>query len=53
MTQTGERPEVRVKPNCYQPRKAELEEELHINAMPGEVIRAAFQQVRVVEDPGA
>ena len=53
MTQTQERPEVRVKPNSYQPRKAELEEELHINATPEGVIRAAFQQVRVVEDPEA
>ena len=53
MPQAQTRPEVRVKPNSYQPKKAELEEELHINATPEEVIRAAFQQVRVVEDSAA
>ena len=47
------RPEVRVKPSSYQPTKAELEEELRINATPEEVIRAAFRQVRVVEDVNA
>lgn len=53
MTQPQERPEVRVKPSIYQPKKAELEEALHINATPEEVIRAAFRQVKVVEDPQA
>jgi len=53
MTETQDRPEVRVKPRSYQPTKAELEEELHINATPEEVIRAAFRQVKVVEDPQA
>lgn len=52
-TDTIERPEVRIKPRTYQPSKAELEESFVFDATPEEVIRAAFQQVRVVEDPDA
>ena len=47
------KPEVRVKPHDYQPRKAGLEEPVHIDATPEEVIRAAFRQVKVVENPEA
>ena len=52
MTDTNGRPEIRVKPYDYQPTKAEREESVHIDATPEDVIRAAFQQVRVVEDRG-
>jgi len=44
---------VRVKPNRYQPTKVELEESVKISATPEEVIRRAFQQVRVVQDRDA
>ena len=44
---------VRVKPQTYQPKKTELEEEFRIKATPEDVIRAAFQQARVVKDPDA
>jgi len=47
------RPIVRVKPNSYQPTKAELEERVKIEATAEEVIRQAFRQVRVVEDKDA
>lgn len=48
-----ERREVRVKPQTYQPTKAELDEEFHIDASPEDVIRAAFHPARVIEDPEA
>ncbi len=51
MTKTEKRPEVRVKPHSYQPTKANIDETIHIDSTPEDVIRAAFQQVRVVEDP--
>jgi len=41
---------VRVKPNRYQPTKAELEERVRIETTAEEVTRRAFRQVRVVED---
>ncbi|MDE0386299.1 MAG: hypothetical protein OXI22_20630 [Defluviicoccus sp.] len=44
---------VRVKPQTYQPKKAELEEKFHLDASPEDVIRAAFHPARVVEDPDA
>ena len=50
MNETNERPEVRVKPCDCQPGKAEREELLRIDATPDEVIRAAFRQVKVVDD---
>ena len=50
MTDKQELPEVRVKPYDYRPSKAEREEPVHIDATPEEVIRAAFQRVRVAED---
>ena len=48
-----DRREVRVKPHTYQPTKAELEEEFHIDASPEDVIRAAFHPAHVIEDPEA
>lgn len=46
-------PEIRIKPNSYQPSKAEREEAVHIDASPDDLIRAAFQPVRVIEDRDA
>ena len=48
-----ERPEVCIKPRDIQPTKSDMEEPFVYDATPEEVIRAAFQQVRVVEDPDA
>lgn len=47
------RPTVRVKPSGYQPNKAELEQDVRIDASPEDVIRTAFRQVKVVEDADA
>ena len=47
------KPEVKIKPNAYQPGKSELEEEVHIDANPEDVIRSAFKQVKVIEDKNA
>ncbi len=44
------RPEVRLKPSSYQPNKTELDEDVRIDATPEDLIRAAFQPVKVVED---
>ncbi len=52
-TERKPRPEVRIKPNGYQPSKAELERDVGIAAKPEDIIRAAFRQVKVVEDPDA
>lgn len=43
-------PEVRLKPSDNQPSKMELEETLHLDATPEDVIRAAFRQVKIVKD---
>ena len=50
---TDNRSEIRVKPIDYQPSKAELEQDVRIDASPEDVIRSAFSQVKVVEDPDA
>ena len=47
------RPEVRLKPSRYQPSKAQLDEDVRIETTPEDLIRAAFQPVRVVEDQNA
>ncbi len=46
-------PVVRIKPSSYQPPKAELEEDVRIDATPEELARAVLRQVRVVKDPEA
>ena len=43
-------PVVRVKPQGYQPSKAELEEPVQIDATPEELARAIMTPVRVVRD---
>lgn len=50
MSKQSDRPEVRVKPYKYQPSKAELRDDIRIDAKPEDVIKAAFQQARIVED---
>lgn len=43
-------PTVRLKPSSYQPSKAELEEEVRIEAAPEDVARAVARQVRIVSN---
>ena len=47
------RPVVRVKPSTYQPTRAELREEVRIDATPEELARTVLRPVRVVRDPDA
>ena len=52
----GDKPsprEVRVKPHRYQPSKAELEEDVHIDTTPHRLALAVLQPVKVIEDPDA
>ena len=44
---------VRLKPNSYQPRKAEMEELVKIDATPEQVARAVLRPVKIAEDPDA
>ncbi|MDE0239400.1 MAG: hypothetical protein OXQ84_04265 [bacterium] len=44
---------VRVRPQSFQPRKADMMEDVSIKATPEDVIRAAFHPARVIEDPDA
>ncbi len=41
------KPVVRLRPASYQPKKAELEEDMSIDATPEELARAAFRLVTV------
>lgn len=47
------RPEVQLKPSSYRSSKVEMDEEFEFDATSEDVIRAAFQQVKVAEDPDA
>lgn len=47
------RPVIRVKPSTYQPSRAELREDVRIDATPDELARALGRKVRVVPDPDA
>ena len=40
-------PTVRIKSSRYQPLKAELEEEIHIDATPEELAKAVLKQVKI------
>lgn len=42
-----EKPVVRLRPSTYQPTKAELEEDVRIDATPEELARAVGTQVRI------
>ena len=46
---TKPKPEVRIKPREYQPNKAELEEDVRIDATPDELTRAVLTRVKVVQ----
>ena len=50
MTKTREKPVVRLKRSGYQPSKAELDEDVSIDAMPEEPARAILTQVKVEYD---
>lgn len=50
---TDTRPTVHLKPSDYQPSRAELDEDVRIDTSPADLIRSAFQQVKVVEDKDA
>ena len=42
-----ERPVVKIKPATYQPTKAELEEDVSVDATPEELAKAALRQVTI------
>ncbi len=42
--------EIHVKPTTYQPSKAELEEQIRLDATPEELARAVMQPVAVITD---
>lgn len=44
---------VRIKPNRYQPRKAEMEEPVKIDATPEQLASAVLRPVKILEDPDA
>ena len=44
------RPTVHVKPTTYQPSKAELEEQIRVDATPEELARAVMQPATVIAD---
>ena len=43
-------PTIRIKSSRYQPSKAELEEEIHIDATPEELAKAVLKQVKIVRE---
>lgn len=53
MGKRPERPEVRVKPHAYQPKKAELDEPVEIASTPDDLARAVLAPVNVVQDEDA
>ena len=44
---------VRLKPNIYQPSKAEMDELVKIDATPEQVARAVLRPVKIIKDPDA
>lgn len=48
-----ERRDVRVRPNRYQPTKAEMEEPVRIDATPDELAEAVLRPVCIIKDPEA
>ena len=42
-----DKPIVRLRPSSYQPSKAELEEEVRIDATPQELLRAVVRDVKI------
>ena len=53
MPKRHQRPEVHVKPHIYQPKKAEMEELVKIDATPDELAAAILRPVKIVEDSDA
>ena len=53
MNNSKPRFEVPLKPSKYQPSKAELDADARIEASPEDVIRTAFQQVKITENEDA
>lgn len=49
----NEKPEVRVRPNEYQPSKAEVEEAVVLDGTPEDLRAAVMKPVHVIEDPNA
>ena len=47
------KPVVRVRPYSYQPNKAELEEDVRVDATPEELARAVLRPVKIVKDADA
>lgn len=45
-----ERPIIRLKPNTYQPSKAELDEPVQFDATPEEALRALVTPVTIIRD---
>ncbi len=50
---TKPKPVVRIKPSEYQPNKAELEEDVRIDATPDELAETILRPAKIVEDPDA
>ena len=50
MGKRQEKPDVRLKPSSYQPSKAQLEEDVSIDATPEKLARAVLTQVRIEID---
>ena len=48
-----DKPEIRLKPKDYQPKKQEVEETVELNGTPEEMRAAVMRDVRVIEDPKA
>ena len=44
---------VRLKPNSYQPSKAEMDQPVKIDATPEQLARAVLRPVKIVKDPDA
>ena len=53
MPEPKRKPVVRVRPYAYQPNKAEIEEDVRLDATPDELARAALRPVEVIEDEKA
>ena len=49
----NEKPEVRLKPSEYQPKKEEIEETVHLDGTPEDMRTAVMRSVKVVEDQDA
>lgn len=53
LPKVDDRPTIRVKPSTNQPSRAELREDVRLDATPEELARAVLRTVRVMKDPEA